>query len=315
MMKSRLLPVLLLAASASFAAGAAHAQIFISATGKDSNSCFRTAPCRTLQRGVDRTGGGRELTVLTSGEYGEATITRGMTIRAEGISANIRALAFGSSAITIDAPGEKVVLKGLFLTGGNRGRYGVRIEAAAAVEIHDCEIERFTGSGILSEAANSELYVYDSISRSNGQDGLLTNGQNNKLTVDSSRFENNAGNGLSASGVQASITRSVASGNGLSGFLNTGGATTVTRTTAADNGGSGFNTSAAMALASAVARGNAESGLHVSPNSTAVVSSSVFAKNDIGVSNHGEVYTLGDSINSGNTQDEIGDGEKFAIAY
>jgi hypothetical protein len=43
-------------------AAAVQAQIFVSAAGDDDNSCSRTAPCRTLQRGIDTTGAGREMT-------------------------------------------------------------------------------------------------------------------------------------------------------------------------------------------------------------------------------------------------------------
>jgi len=40
---------------------------YVAATGRDANPCTQTAPCKTLQRGIDVTPGGGELRVLSSG--------------------------------------------------------------------------------------------------------------------------------------------------------------------------------------------------------------------------------------------------------
>jgi hypothetical protein len=280
-------------------ASGAHAQIFISASGKDSNSCSRTAPCRTLQRGVNATSPGRELTILTSGEYGRATINKGMTILAEGVSANVRSFASGSSAITIDAPGQKVALKGLFLTGGGPGGNGINIEAAASVHIEDCVVERFDDTGVdFSFADGAELFVSGVTSRFNGYAGLTACCDNSTLIVDRSSFIGNGAYGLTTSSV-ASITRSIVSGNGAAGII-VGGEANITETTAAHNGTAGFLVSAFGRLTahSVVARGNVEAGFelqNINPPPFAIVSNSVFTHNGLGFENNGTLLTRGDN--------------------
>jgi hypothetical protein len=185
------------------------AQIFISATGDDANNCGRAAPCRTLQRGIDATGAGRELTILNSGEYGRATIAKSITILAEGVSANIRSFAAGADAITVDHPAAKIVLRGLLLTGGGAGRHGIDI-VAAPVHVENCRIERFDSNGI-HDFGITELFVGGTISRENGMDGLFATGYvgpAERLAVDNSQFENNGEDGVDLDSLEAAtITR------------------------------------------------------------------------------------------------------------
>jgi hypothetical protein len=323
--------------------GYAQAQIFISATGKDSNSCSRTAPCRTLQRGINATSPGRELTILTSGEYGKAVINKGMTILAEGVSANIRAYS-GAEAIRIDAPGGKVVLKGLLLTGDNTGAGGINIVRAVSVHIEDCAIERFVYMGIRSLPDNIELFVSNTVSRNNGDDGLRAYGSS-FLTVDNSRFENNGGSGihLEGSGV-ASVTRSIFSrntGNGVwlgagggqmniseatsagnagHGFYVQSGSLVVSGSSAADNRGAGFYAAnGEMALDGVVARSrNAETeydhaGAYIAQGAVAWITDSMFMGigNGWGLVNDGSIYSHHDNVvqgylNSGGVSDATG---------
>jgi hypothetical protein len=273
--------------------GAAQAQIFISASGKDTDNCTRTAPCRTLQRGVNATSPGRELTILTSGEYGRATINKGMTVLAEGVSANIRSFASGSTGIDIDAPGQKVALKGLFITGGDGGDFGVRVTAAAAVHIENCTVERFTQDGIrMLSTDQTELFVSGTTSRYNGANGLYANGGGTRLTVDNSRFEDNGFHGVSIF-FDASITRTVSSHNGFGGFfLFSSARVNATKVTAADNDLYGFQVSAGeIVLRSAVARGNGNVGLFVETGASALIANSVFTHNNVGIFNRGTVRT------------------------
>jgi hypothetical protein len=307
-------------------AATAEAQIFISATGKDTNSCTRTAPCRTLQRGINATGVGRELTILTTGEYGRATVNKGMSILAEGVSANIRSFTSGSSAITVNAPGSKVVLKGLFLTGGNSGRYGIRVTAAAAIHIDDCTVERFAEDGIRFEAANAEYLLSDSVSRSNGSSGLeITTDVGTKLVIDNSRFENNTAAGANGKVALGSVTRSIASGNGGAGFsfgFNSPGNMNFTDTTAANNGSDGFVMNNNATLESVVGRGNANNGLNVPCcGTTVILSNSVFTNNNVGIHNDSDgdspnpgILSRGNNTVAGNNTDTNGIGTKGTLA-
>jgi hypothetical protein len=189
-------------------AGASDAQIFISATGNDANICSRMSPCRTLQRGIDATGAGRVMTLLNSGEYGPtATIEKSITIVADGVSATVRSLAAGSTAITIDNSSAPVVLRGLLVTGGGTGQRGIDIADALAVHIVGCQVERFTQQGVRLDMDAAELHVADTISRDNGSHGLhvLETGLNSRLVVDNSRFENNGGDGVNMQDADAAI--------------------------------------------------------------------------------------------------------------
>jgi hypothetical protein len=287
--------------------GAARAQIFISASGNDSNACSRTAPCRTLQRGVNATSPGRELTILTSGEYGRATITKGMTVLAEGVSANIRSFASNLAAIDIDASGQKVALKGLFLTGGNRGGVGIQVRAAASVHIEDCTVERFVFGGIRLISTGSEVFVSNTVSRNNASDGLRApfTGASDRLTVDNSRFENNAGNGLVAFDGVTTITRSIFSGNG-DGSANTGngvwlgtggGVMNVSESTASENRNNGFYVQGGrMNLDDVVARtSSAQTGLYIDDGADAFVTDSSFFGLGLDVYNEGTLFTYGNN--------------------
>lgn len=297
--------------------GAADAQIFIASNGQDSNNCGRAAPCRSLQRGVNATGAGRVLTILDAGDYGKATITRSITISAEK-GATIRAPSgAGATAITINAPGGNVVLRGLMLAGGGVAAWGVRIDAAASVHIENCEIERFGIDGIMVNGASTELFVSNTVSRDNGSHGIsvaFTDQQPVKFAVDNSVLVNNDGNGLlvfSATNVEGAITRTVASGNGFNGIsADGGGRVNIRWTTAANNGNDGFYLyadTADMTLDSVISRGNgtgapgyAHAGLEVAGGATARISNSVIEGNAVGILNDGTVYTRGDNLVSGN---------------
>jgi hypothetical protein len=288
-------------------AAPARAQIFISATGDDDNNCGRTAPCRTLQRGIDATGAGRELTILNSGEYGPATINKSITILAEGVSANIRSFAAASDAITIDDPAAKVVLRGLFLTGGGTGASGIRILSAATVHIENCRIERFN-YGIFYSGGGADLFVTDTISRENDNDGLyVSTATAQRLKVDNSQFDNNGNDGLSIHGVEAAIIRTVVAGNGTAGIRHSGGEANITWTTAADNGFYGYIVSSGkMRLEFSTARGNGPgngtgSGFRVQGGAVGVISNSVVTDNDVGLQNFGSLLSRRNNTVAGNT--------------
>ncbi len=318
-------------------AATAQTHTFIATGGNDANLCTRTSPCRTLQRGHNRAGAGATLTLLDSGEYvivGNVTISKSITISATGISAIVRST--GGGVIRIDNPAAQVVLRGILLTGAANDAIGIDVLAATALHIENCQIERFTTAGLRVrpvDHTHTELFVTDSVFRDSRRGVLYQGGfgETQKLTVDNSRFENNSDNGLEIFGVESTITRTIASGNGGHGIAQTGGTANIAWTTAANNGGHGIAqtggtasitwttatgnskagylldgaNSGQMTLESSVARGNAI-GLFVSGPRTARISSSVFTNNDVGIENEGVVLTRRNNIVSGNTQDLVG---------
>lgn len=283
------------------ASAAAHAQTFISATGSDSNNCSRAAPCRTLQRGIKATPAGRELIILDSGEYGPtATITRSITISAVGVTATVRSRTSGSTAITIDAPGATVALRGLLITGGGTGDFGIRTIDIAKLHIVGCEIERFGVAGIRFSPAtsNAALFVTDSVVRQNrtGLDTYIATS-----IVSSSRFEaNQVGQMLFYQG-DTTVTGSFVSGHADgAGISQTQGRITVAETVVTDGAVGVDVNSGSASLEGSTINGNHTFGLFVTAGASARVANSVFVNNGTGIGNIGTVETRGNNLVHGN---------------
>jgi hypothetical protein len=271
---------------------------FVASNGDDANSCVATAPCRTLQRGVEATPAGGELIVLGPGSYGGSlTIGKSITISAIGISATLG----NPGNIVINRAGAVVALRGLHLQGAGPGATGIDISAAAAVRIEKCVIERFMGHGISLTSADAELSVMDTIVRDNSG-GLFVNAAGAQLTVDNSRFEGNVASGIFAGAGESTITRTVSSGNGGHGIVQQSGRMNVTATTTAQNGGDGYivTSGGQMSLESSVARGNDDNGLGVGFESSARISNSVFTNNGTGLFNNGILETRQNNTVRGN---------------
>jgi hypothetical protein len=286
-----------------FAASFAEADTFIASNGNDANPCTRTAPCRTLQRGVNATPNGQELTILTSGSLLRATIAKSITINAEGVVANIRSYGAGGTAILINHPTARVVLRNLIISGGVTGGNGIHIADAQSVHIEDCEIERFAGFGIAVDVSDVELFVDDTISRMNGADGLAFNGNgtSGRLTVDNSRFENNGDDGMEVQGIIATVANSVFSGNGENGVEVSFGRVSVNDSTSSFNFEAGFhaNNQGQIELERSVSNDN-NWGLLVNANSGGLMSNSTFTNNDVGIQNDGALRTRSNNSNFGN---------------
>jgi hypothetical protein len=90
------LPIGIFAAACGLFANAATAQAgnesWVSGTPSDAGNCPRTAPCRTFQFAHDQTNNNGAINVLTSGNFGPLTITKPISIVADGVEATIGAL-------------------------------------------------------------------------------------------------------------------------------------------------------------------------------------------------------------------------------
>jgi hypothetical protein len=272
-----------------------HEVRYVASYGTHDNPCTRAAPCRTLQRAINRTPAGGELIILDSGDYGNgATIDEPITISANGITATI------GGSIAIDVPAGSVVLRGLTLNGVGTGANGIEIATGASVQVsvEECTIQGF-GYGLrVNTEAYPMLVVADTVIRNNSQGGLyFQTGTPGLLVVENSRFENNGADGIEVRAGEASITRSVVSGNGGDGVRVTfGGETNLTWTTVENNGGSGLRMSGGqMTLERAVSRGNGE-GLTVTNSGTGRVSNSLIEHNGVDMSvESGSLLTRGNN--------------------
>lgn len=277
------------------AAGAAQTTSFVSAIGKDTNSCARTAPCRTLQRAHNQTDPGGEVQILDSGEYREAlAIDRGITISGIGSNATLGAIAIVNAEAI-------VTLRRLLLNGTGLEGNGIQIDAAKAVHVEDCEIQNFPGAGIAFLNVNTTLFVTDTLSHDNG-DGMsvraLTEG-GAQVTVVNSRFLSNADDGIDFHLIEGAIAHSVAAGNGNTGIELNMGVTQIDHTSSQNNGtGVTVSQGGALGMTSSIVRRNLKSGVVVAAGS-ATLSDNVLERNfgcDINTSAGVAIRTYGNNV-------------------
>jgi hypothetical protein len=57
---------------------------WVSGVGDDANPCVRTAPCKTFAGAISKTADGGEINVLDPGGFGAVTITKSVSIVAQG---------------------------------------------------------------------------------------------------------------------------------------------------------------------------------------------------------------------------------------
>src|SRR5277367_1066874 len=76
---------LLLVAFAATPASAQATRTWVSGVGDDANPCSRTAPCKTFAGAISKTAPSGEIDCLDPGGFGALTITKSITIAAEGV--------------------------------------------------------------------------------------------------------------------------------------------------------------------------------------------------------------------------------------
>ncbi len=162
--------VMLIAAPGAFAQAT---RTWVSGVGDDANPCSRTAPCKTLAGAISKTATGGEINMLDPGGFGAVTITKSITIDADGFNGGV--LVAGTNGITISAPGASVVLRDLNIDGLGSGLDGVQVLAAKQVSIEHTRIYNFADNAVDFEpsGANSRLYVVNSELFNNSGNGVL----------------------------------------------------------------------------------------------------------------------------------------------
>src|SRR5438045_8844983 len=97
----------------------------VSVNGVDGNPCSPASPCRSINYALSQTNAGGEIIVLDSGGYGAFTVTKSVSVEAApGVHAGITAAS--GTAISINAgASDKLVLRGLSLSGVGTGSAGI----------------------------------------------------------------------------------------------------------------------------------------------------------------------------------------------
>ena len=143
---SRFLSVLSLLLMSGVASAQA-SRTWVSGVGDDANPCSRTAPCKTFAGAISKTAAHGVINTLDGGGFGAVTITKSITIEAEGQVAGI--LSAGISGVIINAAAtDRVVLRNLRINGFDTGLDGVRVLAAGEVLIENTVIENMVGNGV-----------------------------------------------------------------------------------------------------------------------------------------------------------------------
>jgi Right handed beta helix region len=187
-MKSHLFGLALLSAIAVGASAPAQAQngtltrSFVSSAGVDTNPCTITAPCATFAQAYTKIGANGIIAALDPGKYGPINITSSVTVNGNGWAA-ITGPA-GNDAVTVNAPGDNVILTGLEIDGAGTGAEGIYFEAGASLNVRNCVIQNFNLIGIdFSPRFASHLSVLDTLVSDNGINGIQISPNGSALVV------------------------------------------------------------------------------------------------------------------------------------
>ncbi len=280
------LAAFLLVPSLSFAQAT---RTWVSGVGDDVNPCSRTAPCKTFAGAISKTAAKGEISVLDPGGFGAVTITKSITIVADGDLGSI--LASGTNGIVVNAAAtDTVVLRGLHIEGAGTGLNGIRFIAGGALLVENCTIRGFTQRGIdFQPSGAAQLYVRNTSIFGAGGGGIFVkpsgagsvNGSIDGSQIGRSSF------GVHVEGVaNIAVSNTVATANSSNGFeaLNTSGAVglSISRSSSISNGVGGVLADGAGTI-------------------VRITDSTIFANvTGLAVANSGQIISIGDVRNNGN---------------
>jgi hypothetical protein len=267
---------------------------WVSGVGDDANStltppCSETAPCKTWPGAIQVTDPGGEIDALTPGSFGPVTITKPVTLNADGVEAGVN--VSGANAIRVITTGT-VVLRGLDIDGVGTGLDGITIAAVGTLRVDHDEIYGFADSGIEFAPTDlgAKLFVENSTIHDNAGDGVLVDppaGSSASVVLSNDYVENNA------CGIVATSLSPVGS----------------PFTTSCGTPGSGSGTAAGSVAVTATntsAFGNPGAGVLANGSSAGVtVGGDIVTANGVGLQelNGGTIASLGDTDVFGNTSD------------
>ena len=231
--------------------GAAEARpdTWVSPDGSDAGTCPITTPCRTFAYAHSQTNNNGSINVLASGSFGALTITKSISIVAQGAEALI--VTGAGPGIMVQAPTTAIVsLRGLTLDLRGTANPGISFLSGSALHVRDCTIRRADNGIEFTPAASiGNLYVTDTVIADSADTAISINPSGNadaRIMLDGVRMENGlhgvvAGSNNTSGDVIVTIRNSTASGGGAGvgiSALGSGNGTTkvmVDRTVIANN--------------------------------------------------------------------------------
>jgi hypothetical protein len=195
---------------------------WVSGVGDDVNPCSRTAPCKTFAGAISKTAVGGEIDVLDPGGFGAVTITKSISIEADGVIAGV--LVSGTNGIVVNAsPNSVVVIRGLTFEGDGTGLSGIDFIAGGALFVENCTINNFTQPGInFAPTGASFLSVKDTNVRNGIGGGVLVTGASGgaaSASLEHVRSEGNLFGFRVEGGARASAKSCLASMSQNGGFV------------------------------------------------------------------------------------------------
>jgi hypothetical protein len=237
MTKTRqLLAGLAVALASWFTAGSADARVphsWVSSTG-NGTACTRTAPYADFFTAQNATNAGEVISVLDPGDYGGLTLTKSLTIRAEGVDGGATSEITGGFWVAVNAGASDVVtLEGLHFSGAGGS---ILFVGRAHLQVVRCVFtnQNFSGCAGIRFAPNSatKLSVTDTVINNFGSGtggGIVINPQSGggaqvnleRVTVNGNALGIAADGSNSIAGINMTIADSVIGGNSQDGVIAT----------------------------------------------------------------------------------------------
>jgi hypothetical protein len=279
MSKNRSLPAASMIALlvASSPAWASASRTFVSGVGTDTGSCPLAAPCRTFAYALTQTASNGEIIVLSSAGYGAVTINQAVSIINTSNFAGVTVAS--GNGITINAgSNDSVTLRGLTVDGGGAGSNGIVFSAGGKLTIDQCDVmnfvgSSFTGNGILMQptSGNSNIIITNTTASNNQFIGIFYSPPSGSATATIAIDRVSASNNLygiafvnTGGTAKASISNSIASGNGNWGYYFNNVTASLDASNASGNvDGIYVNAGSTLALGRSVLMNNTQYGLYI----------------------------------------------------
>ena len=210
------------------------AHTWVASNGHDYDNCDRPTPCATFDTAYTNTLAGGEITCVDSGNYGQLSIAKSITINCEAAIGSTTFAGGGIPSIVsmVTAATDIVVLRGLDIDGlGASGAdFGmINFAGAGTLHVHNVKINHNGNNGItFNPTGPAKLFVSDSTITDMGNSGISGGivikpaaGIKADVSIERTRINHNFF-GIVADGTAGGIIHGVVSDSVVAGNVNFG---------------------------------------------------------------------------------------------